>query len=176
MKFVLLWSDALIFLLVISLGLFFYSLRRDPQIRERWSQVFGTRLGMVTFVVIAAYILVALLDSVHFRRALPPVEGQASTVVAYDNRVSSVLDLMLGQMSEWHERTYSAPFALKSFEKQNMKDEAGNDIRDYPPLKHAGVHLEDPSQRAGDIAQRSLVGLAWGLLWASLLIAPQWYL
>ena len=56
MKFVLLWSDGLIFFLVISLCLFFYSLRRDPQTRERWSQVFGSRLGMVAFVVIITYV------------------------------------------------------------------------------------------------------------------------
>ena len=76
MKFVLLWSDALIFLLVIALIAFFLNLRRDPRTRERWSQVFGSRLGMITFVVIIAYVLVALADSIHFRRALPPEPGQ----------------------------------------------------------------------------------------------------
>ena len=35
MKPLLLWSDLLIFLLVIALGLFFYSLQRDPRTRER---------------------------------------------------------------------------------------------------------------------------------------------
>ena len=79
MKPVLLWSDALIFLLVISLALFFWRLRRDPQTRERWADVFSSRLGMVAFTVIAAYILVALLDSLHFRRALEnPEIGRAS--------------------------------------------------------------------------------------------------
>ena len=56
MKPVLLWSDALIFLLVAALVLFFLRLRRDPQTRARWGQVFDSRLGMVTFTVIAAYI------------------------------------------------------------------------------------------------------------------------
>ena len=55
MKPVLLWSDALIFLLVAALVLFFLRLRRDPQTRARWGQVFDSRLGMVTFTVIAAY-------------------------------------------------------------------------------------------------------------------------
>ena len=62
----------------------------------------------------------------------------------YDNKVTSVLDVMLGGMGERFERTYSAPFALQSFEKQNMKDEQGRAIRDFPPLEHAGQHLADP--------------------------------
>ena len=175
MKPVLLWSDGLIFLLVISLGLFFYSLRKDPQTRERWRQVFGNRLGMVTFVIICCYVGIALLDSLHFRRALAAVEGQASATVSYDNRVLSALDVLMGEMSEWHERTYSAPFALRSFEKQNMKDAAGNAIRDFPTLKHAGQHLADPGQRGTDLLQQSVKGLAFGLLISLLLILPQWW-
>ena len=75
MKPVVLWSDALIFLLVIALLAFFYLLRRDPQTRERWRQVFSSRLGMVTFTVIITYVRVALLDSLHFRRALAATRG-----------------------------------------------------------------------------------------------------
>jgi peptide/nickel transport system permease protein len=79
MKPVLLWSDALVFILVIVLTTFFYRLRNDPQTRERWSQVFSSRLGMITFTVIAVYVVIALLDSLHFRRALANPEGGAAT-------------------------------------------------------------------------------------------------
>lgn len=175
MKFVLLWSDALIFMLVVALVAFFLNLRRDPRTRERWSQVFGSRLGMVTFVVIMAYVLVALADSIHFRQALSSEPGQDADTVFYDNKVRSVLDVALGDMGEVHERTYSAPFALKSFEKQNMKDAQGNDIRDFPPLVYAGQHLENPDQQAADIAMNSLRGLVRGLLVSALLILPQWW-
>ena len=65
MKPVLLWSDALIFMLVVALILFFYKLRQDPQTRERWGEVFSSRLGMVAFTVILTYVGVALLDSMH---------------------------------------------------------------------------------------------------------------
>jgi peptide/nickel transport system permease protein len=43
MKPILLWSDVLIFLLVVALVLFFYRLRKDPQTRERWGEVFSSR-------------------------------------------------------------------------------------------------------------------------------------
>jgi len=176
MKLVLLWSDALIFLLVVALVAFFINLRRDPQTRERWSQVFGSRLGMVTFVVIMSYVLVALVDSLHFRNALAPEPGQKGEVVYYDNNVRSLLDVALGDMGEQHERTYSAPFALESFEKQNMKDEQGNAMRDFPRLMHAGTHLESVEERAADVAWNTVVALGWGLLVAALVILPQFLL
>lgn len=174
MKYVLLWSDALVFLLVVSLALFFWRLRRDPQNRERWSQVFGTRLGMVTFTVILTYVAVALLDSIHFRKALEPVPGAPADEVFYDNRVTSVLDVLLGGMGERFERTYSAPFALKSFEKFNMKDEQGRAYRDFPPLKYGGAHLEDPADKASDILKRTFIALLMGLGISALFILPQW--
>lgn len=176
MKPILLWSDILIFALVAALVLFFMRLRRDPQIRERWSRVFSTRLGMATFTVVLVYIVVALLDSMHFRRALEPVDGGEQARVFYDNRVTSVLDLMLGGMGERFERTYSAPFALKSFEKQNMKDAQGRPYRDFPLLKHAGTHLADPADKWPDIRARSLTALLAGLALCLLIIGPQWYL
>jgi len=176
MKPVILWSDALIFLLAISLTLFFWRLRRDPQTRERWAEVFSSRLGMVAFTVIAAYIMVALLDSLHFRRALENPESLATEEVFYDNKVTSVFDVLTGGMGERFERTYSAPFALLSFEKENIKDADGRDIRDFPPLRHAGQHLSHPDERAADILGKSVRALLWGLLLCALVITPQWLL
>ena len=176
MKPLLLWSDVLIYLLVISLCIFFYKLRQDPQTRERWGQVFSSRLGMVTFTVIITYIGVALLDSLHFRLALEATEGVENGETYYDNKVTSVLDVMLGGMGERFERTYSAPFALKSFEKKNMKDAQGAAVRDYPSLEHAGQHLADPADKWPDVLARSAAALAWGLLAAALVVGLQWFL
>jgi peptide/nickel transport system permease protein len=175
-KPLILWSDALIFLLVVSLSLFFLQLRRNPQTRERWRQVFESRAGMITFTLILVYIGTALLDSMHFRRALEPVEGAPSGEIFYDNKVTSVLDVMLLGMGERFERTYAAPFALKSFEKQNMKDENGAAYRDFPLLKHAGRHLENPSDRGSDILQKSLVALLIGLLISAVVVGLPWLL
>lgn len=176
MKPLILWSDALIYLLVISLSIFFYKLRQDPQTRERWGQVFASRLGMVTFTVIIAYVGIALLDSLHFRRALDAAEGVESEEIFYDNKVTSVLDVMLGGMGERFERTYSAPFALKSFEKKNMKDEQGLAMRDYPPLEHAGQHLEHPADKWTDVLGKTAAALVWGLAISALVVGLQWFL
>ncbi len=175
-KPVLLWSDALVFMLVAVLTLFFYRLRNDPQTRERWGRVFSSRLGMVTFTIIMVYVGIALLDSLHFRRALDNPEGLGTAEVFYDNKVTSVLDVLLGGMGERFERTYSAPFALKSFEKSNMKDAQGNVIRGYEDLKHVGQHLASPADKWPDVLAVSARALAWGLLAALLVIGAQWYL
>ena len=175
MKPLLLWSDALIFLLVMALCLFFLHLRSDPQIRGRWHKVFSTRLGMVTFTLILFYVAVALLDSLHFRRAMAPLEGSPDGEIFYDNRVTSVLDVLLVGMGERFERTYSAPFALKSFEKQNMKDANGVAYRDFPLLEHAGRHLAQPEDRWNDVLAKSVPALLWGLLAAAVVVGLQRY-
>ncbi len=176
MKPLILWSDALIFLLVISLVLFFWRLRHDPQSRQHWQQVFSSRLGVVTFTVIIAYVGVALLDSIHFRKALPSPPGVSTDEVFYDNKVTSLLDVLTFGMGERFERTYSAPFALKSFEKEYVTGDDGVTRRIYPDLKHAGHHLEKPEDKAADIAWRSLQALGAGLLLSALVILPQWLL
>ena len=173
MKPILLWSDGLIFLLVIALVLFFYKLRKDPQTRSRWAQVFSSKLAMVAFTVIMTYVGVALLDSLHFRRALEAPEGMATEEVFYDNKVTSVFDVLTGGMGERFERTYSAPFALISFEKKNTVDEQGDSVRVFPPLKYAGLDLTDPSDKWSDILAKSIAPLAWGLLLSGLLIGVQ---
>jgi len=50
-KPVLLWSDALIFLLVTSLFLFAWQLRQNPQARKRWHSVFTSKVGLSGFMV-----------------------------------------------------------------------------------------------------------------------------
>ncbi|MDG2048389.1 MAG: ABC transporter permease [Halioglobus sp.] len=174
MKPLLLWSDLLIYVLVLMLCLFFLRLRSDPQTREHWRRVFSTRLGMVTFTLILVYVGIALLDSLHFRRALEPVAGTQSSERFYDNQVTSALDVMLGGMGERFERTYSSPFALISFAKENMKDENGALYRDFPQLEHAGRHLSAPAERWTDVLKKSITALIWGLLISAVLVGMQW--
>ncbi len=174
-KTAVLWTDYLIYFLVAAVIFFISTLRNNPQNSERWKEVFSTRLGMSTFIIILAYVAIALLDSVHFRKALPPVEGQSSEKVYYSNKVNSVLDLLLGEMGDQPERTYSSPFSLKSWNKENIKLSDGKTTRDYPELKNAGQHLESPEDQAGDIVLQSFVGIAKGLGIALVFILAHWF-
>ncbi|MCK5895067.1 MAG: ABC transporter permease [Endozoicomonadaceae bacterium] len=170
MKPVLLWSDTLVYLMVTALISFVFAVRHNPKSSAHWREIFASRLGMVTFIIILTYVSVALLDSLHFRKALLPTKEHSHQQVFYSNQVYSVLDLLLGEMGDNDERTYSAPFALKSFVKQNRSTHNGGTIRDYPVLKHAGNHLASPDDQVGDISLQSLVAIGKGLLISALFI------
>ncbi|WP_281647779.1 ABC transporter permease [Parendozoicomonas sp. Alg238-R29] len=163
-KPVILWTDILIWLLVISLSAFLFTLRKNPESRAQWRQVFSSKLGMVTFIIILSYIALALIDSLHFRKALSHTEGQDIETVYYSNTVNSALDALLGEMGELKERSYSSPFSLKSFTKENMTDENGQPYRGYPELEHAGSHLDNKTGHINDILLQSLIGIGKGLI------------
>ena len=191
-KPVLLWSDALIFLLVTSLFLFAWQLRQNPQARKRWHSVFTSKVGLSSFMVIVFYVLIALLDSIHFREALPPAainansidnisnrngeQNTVSEVVAYDNEVKSVLDVILSDIEKNHEKTYSAPFAIYSFAKENSQDEFGNVVREYPRLKSAGQHVNNADEVLADVITRSAQAIVKALILTVIVIGIHWWI
>ena len=170
MKSVILWSDALLYLLLAALVAFIITIVRDSESKKRWSKVFSSRLGMSTFLIILTYVSVGVIDSLHFRKAIEPVEGQVQQETFYSNHVYSVLDLALGEIGENKEKTYSAPFSLKSYSKENRQDDQGNTYRDYANLEFAGQHLASPDDQLSDIFMQSLVALVAGLLISAALI------
>ena len=163
MKPIFLASDLLIYFLVVCLSVFILSMRKNEITRNKWRRVFSQKLGMSTFIIILTYVSIAFLDSMHFRKALPVSENQPQGQVYYSNDVNSVLDLLLNEMGDRQERTYSGPFALKGWSKENIPQDDGTVIRDYPILENAGVHLESPDDLAGDLFLQSFIGLAKGL-------------
>lgn len=170
-KPVVLWSDLLVLVLVIALVAFFAHMSRNPVARSRWRRVFASPTGMAAFLVILFYILVALLDSLHFR--LPLEQSEASTEVHYNQQVNSVLDLVLADLRGKDEKTYSAPFAMYSFAKETRTLDDGSIVRDYPRLQYGGAHLDDPAARRGDIIERSIEAVLIGLAISAALIALQ---
>jgi len=151
-KPVLLWSDVLIFFLLIAVVYLIFGFKKSDRTLSNWRKVFESKVGMVTFVILFFYISLAVLDSLHFRKVLPPVNDNPT--IYYGTHVYSKLDLLLGEMGENIERTYSAPFALKSFIRENRSTPLGV-VRDFQPLKHAGRHLEKGGSQKNDILTRS---------------------
>lgn len=169
---VFLWSDVLIFVLVLSLLIFMLQLLSNPLTRERWRKVFRSATGMAGFVVIMFYVAIALLDSLHFREPLPQLEEQ--TTVHYSQEVRSVLDILLLGMDNRDEKTYSAPFAHISFAKENKQHEDGSVYRDFPELKYGGQHLANDEEKSSDILLKSTQALLLGLLVGALIVIPHW--
>jgi len=162
---VVLWSDILIFALAIAVGLFVWQVRKNPLAKARWRTVFENKVGVTSFVIILFYVLISLVDSLHFREPLPQLEGEnASDKVAYSSEVKSVLDLVLVNLEEGAETTYSAPFALYSFAKENMTAEDGTVYRDFPRLENGGSHLADEADHLWDIFGKSIQAILVGLI------------
>lgn len=174
-QFVVLWSDILFAVLLVAMGAGIGFAARREHLRRAWHGVFCRPSAMAALVVLLAYFAVAVLDSVHYRPALPAGEGAAHKTV-YSVEVRSVLDILLEDMRTTTEKSYSAPFASHLHEKFMLEQPDGTQKRDYPRLKYGAAHLQDPaSQTAGDVALRSVQAVALGVaLWAVALLGLSW--
>ena len=161
---VVLWTDALVFLL-IALGLLFgLHAARHEHLRAPWRRVVQSRVGVAMLVVLSAYGLVGLLDTVHVRLKLD-TPADSSAAPQYAPEILSLLDLALSGLRERQEKTYSAPFATHLFVKEAIEQPDGSVIRDFPRLEHGGSHLADPAtQRGADILFTAMLGMLKGLV------------
>lgn len=74
-KFVTLWTDVVLWVMLLGLGVYVRQVRRDAALRATWRRVFVTPSAMASAVLLGLMLLMTLADSVHFRRALPDVAG-----------------------------------------------------------------------------------------------------
>lgn len=175
---VILWTDALIFLLIAVVLLFVRHARCHPHLAEPWLQVGRSRVAAAALVVLSFYVGIGLLDSVHFHPRLPPAEESTAEEDAggavFSTQILSLLDLWLTPLRERDEKTFSAPFAAHLFVREAIELPDGTVVRDFPRLKHGGAHLENPArERIPDLLLSTLVGLlkalgvwgALGLMW-----------
>ena len=161
-KFVLLWTDGAIWLLMAALAAYVVMVLRKPQLAATWGRVFRDAPALASSVVLALCLAVTLLDSVHYRLPLATVAGQAT--VAYDTRTRSLLDALLADLVDARETTYSRPLAYVSFTKESVLVN-GETQRVAPRLQFGGAQLEDPDRLwLPDIAARGGTGLLWGAL------------
>ncbi len=164
---VLLWSDLLIWLLVLA-GIVLAALSsRNPPLRAAWRRVGRCRPGMAAATVLLAFVLIGLLDSLHYRPALENREADQPAVYAVD--VLSVLDTLAKPLRARVEKTYSAPLATRAFAKETVElrsvDGRITPVREFPRLKHGGAHLgSDETQRDGDVLNSLLVAEAHAAL------------
>jgi len=164
--FTLFWTDALVFLLLVMAGGFAFYARGREHLRAPWRRVGRNRVAMSAMIVLLAYVVIGLLDSVHYHPLVDSDDtGQERT---YANEVVSVFDGLVSGLRERNEKTYSAPFATHLYSKETVLMADGSRQRIYPRLAHGGAHLDDPADRAADILSRSVAGAAKGLaLWAA---------
>lgn len=169
---VVLWTDALLYLLLAGLALYIVMTVRSARRREPWRRVLGRPMGAVTAVLILAFMAVTILDSIHYK---PPVTNAAGEVVRYGPQVISVFDALVTPLRKQGEQTYSAPFATHLYVKQMVPQSDGTTAFIYPPLQYGGAHLQGGS-RLLDIVQRSLLGAVWGVLAGLVITVLVWLL
>ena len=128
-KPVFLATDCVLFCLVAALVFYIFHVRRSDELKMRWSHVFHSPAALCTCTILTVFLTVAIIDSIHFRSAIDTNGEQ----VVYDVKTSSLLDKSLGKAASAEEKTYSEPFATKTFEKIS-RIENDKPVRDYEPL------------------------------------------
>ena len=171
-KFVFLWTDAAIWLMAAALAVYVLMVLRRPLLAASWRKVFHDPAALASSVILGLCLVVTLIDSVHYRRALPPAPGApANAAPAFEARTRSALDAVLGHLVDSRESTYSVPLAYVGFTKESVTID-GVVQRVAPRLQFGGAHLKNPQQEwARDISRRVLFGLTGGALAAVLLCA-----
>ena len=142
-QYVILWTDRMIFVLVIAVSMFVIQARQKPHLRAPWRHVLQRRLAMSAAVLLSVYVVIGLTDSIHFREALPEQDGQAE--VHYSGDVISLFDKLATPLRVQTEKSYSAPFSYHLFAKETFDTPEGQ-VRDYPRLVYGGSHLQNPQQ------------------------------
>ena len=157
-QIVVLWSDILVWLLVAAGFGVGVVIARNPQLLAAWRRVGANRTGMAAATVLLAFILVGLLDSIHYRIALDGKPGQKTQ---YAIEVLSVLDALATPLRTRNEKTYSEPFATRLYAKETIDVPGTGTVRDYPRLKYGGMHLgEREGEAAADAAFTAFRGAA----------------
>lgn len=157
--FVFLPTDGVMLLLLVLLLTTIRFVRARPALRARWHAVFARGGAASAAVVLVFFLTIATLDSIHYRPELPP---GPNGVRAYSPKTVSVFDTLVFDVLDaaHQERSYSAPFALREFDKTTVITPEGP-VRDFQPLK-----LREPHE--GRLSEIFVIGALIGLSAASL--------
>ncbi len=168
MRVVVLWTDVALWALFAAVALYALRVMRHAHLRADWAKVGRNAPALCSALVLLAFTGIAMLDSVHLRRALPHTPGQPPGQVFYDTHTDSLLDLVLARQWRMRESSYSAPLAWHAFA-QEAVIQGKRTVREYPRLAWGGAHLGDPAREwAGDLLARALAGAGVGLAVAAL--------
>jgi peptide/nickel transport system permease protein len=172
-KMVVLWTDALVFILVAMITGVVLLVRSKPYLIAPWHQVLKGRMAAAALVVLLSYVAIGLLDSVHFREPLPPQEG--SSEIHFSPQALSLLDHLLGPIRTQVEKSYSAPFATHLYARESIEQPDGGAVRDYPRLAYGGAHLTSLEEKGRDISITIAMAVSYALvLWLAIAALIIW--
>jgi peptide/nickel transport system permease protein len=163
-KFVFLWTDIFVWL-VFAMTVFYASrVIANPNTRRTWRRVFVAPTPMAASIVLAIFVLIGMLDSVHFRPRVDTAPGHGAAAAVYSGDTLSLLDLAFASLRDSREKTYSVPLSYKGFSKEAV-DEGGSTVREFPRLHYGGRLLANPERDwKGDVASRVVTGVVLGAI------------
>lgn len=169
---VILWTDALVFLLLAMVAGYGVYAWRHENLRAQWGAVARSPAAASAIVVMLAFALVGLLDSLHYRPVLDQGKGvvaarSAATSISYAPEVKSLLDALIAGVAARTERTYSAPLGTRAYSKETVSLPDSTQTREYPRLRFGGAHLGGNEEgRTRDVLRTLLRGVGLALvLW-----------
>ncbi len=165
-KPVLLGSDVLIYLLTFSSLVWLAFAMRREYWRTAFRQVAANRVAVLCFGILSLYAVIGFLDTLHFRDVTESNKG--------GGEIQSVLDRFCRTLTKQAEKTYSAPFAVYSFSKENITRADGTQHRGFPRLKFGGRHLGQVEERTSDVMAGLGMGLLFGGVLGAVVLALGW--
>jgi len=167
-----LWTDWLIYLLVITVVFLTRYFSKKPQWQRPLQSIVSNKTGMLSFVVLLFFIGIGLLDSIHFKYSDKNVANNGAS-----NEIISVLDYWATPLRTQMEKTYSAPFATQLYSKEVVITDEGKKHWAYPRLQHGGEYLTHPAtQKIRDLVQKAGLGFLKGLALSVVIIVLGWTL
>ena len=135
--FVFLLTDIFFYIIIFSLGYYVYYVRKTKDILETWKHVFKSKTGIISIIVLAFFLMIAILDSIHFKEK---IKNENNDLISYSSEIKSVLDLILLPTYQNAEKSYSSPFSSNLYSKETRILENNIEQRVYPKLLHKGNH------------------------------------
>ncbi len=120
---VFLWTDILLWLLMLSSIFALYNLRNRPDFRIALVQLFDSKIAITSCLILLVYIFIGFLDSIHY-------------VSKNNNDLMSVLDYFSQPWSDVSEKTFAEPFSSYLYAKERVIDANNTLIEVYPKLLH----------------------------------------
>ncbi|TNF66351.1 MAG: ABC transporter permease [Gammaproteobacteria bacterium] len=164
-EFIFLYTDLLLWLLVIIFVGLIFVFRKTPYLAQIFYHVKSSKLGVVCGLILALYLIIALSDSVHFKRIIVTDSAQVSTKPYSE----TLLDLYLSPWHDLSETTYSMPFSKASFVKSSEVDKHAKLHRAYAPLQHLKPLPYTNLSRLNNIILLSLHGFLKALVFVGVL-------
>ncbi len=148
---VILWTDALIFGLLVLVATSIYFMRGKEHLKRPLTTLRQNSVCMSSLIILLFFMTIGVLDSIHFK---PHTQN---------NEIISALDYLATPLREHGEKTYSEPFAMTLYNKEMITQLDGSMRWDYPRLTFGGRHLDNETQKLADIFQKTVIGFFIGV-------------